>query len=30
VLTELQVVDLSIEDPPLENVIDQLYRDGLP
>jgi ABC-type uncharacterized transport system ATPase subunit len=28
-LAELPVADLSVEDPPLERVIDQLYREGL-
>ena len=27
-LAELDVADLSVEDPPLEAVMDQLYRDG--
>ena len=28
-LAELPVADLSVEDPPLENVIDQVYREGV-
>lgn len=28
-LAELPVADLSVEDPPLERVIDQVYREGL-
>lgn len=28
ILAELAVVDLSVEDPPLESVIDQFYREG--
>jgi ABC-2 type transport system ATP-binding protein len=27
-LQELDIVDLSVEDPPLESVIDQMYRKG--
>lgn len=29
VLAELRVVDLAVEDPPLERVIDQAYREGV-
>ncbi|GHO99493.1 ABC transporter [Reticulibacter mediterranei] len=29
-LTDVSVADLTIEDPPLEHVIDQVYREGLP
>jgi ABC-2 type transport system ATP-binding protein len=28
-LDELPVADLSVEEPPLENVIDQVYREGV-
>src|SRR5581483_8067999 len=28
VLADLPVADLSVEDPPLESVIDQVYRKG--
>ncbi|HET6741961.1 MAG TPA: ATP-binding cassette domain-containing protein [Kribbella sp.] len=28
-LQALEVVDLAVEEPPLENVIDQAYREGL-
>ncbi len=28
-LAELPVADLSVADPPLENVIDQVYREGV-
>jgi ABC-type uncharacterized transport system ATPase subunit len=28
-LTSLDVADLAVEEPPLENVIDRAYRDGL-
>jgi ABC-2 type transport system ATP-binding protein len=28
-LTELAVVDLAVEEPPLESVIDQAYREGI-
>jgi ABC-type uncharacterized transport system ATPase subunit len=28
-LAELPVIDLSVEDPPLESVIDQIYREGV-
>lgn len=28
-LAELTVADLSVEDPPLESVIDQVYREGI-
>lgn len=28
-LAELPVIDLSVEDPPLECVIDQMYREGV-
>ncbi|MBE3561724.1 MAG: ATP-binding cassette domain-containing protein [Ktedonobacteraceae bacterium] len=28
-LSELAVADLAVEDPPLENVIDQVYREGI-
>ena len=28
-LTELSIVDLSVENPPLESVIDQVYREGI-
>lgn len=28
-LADLPVADLSVENPPLENVIDQIYREGL-
>lgn len=29
-LAEVSVADLTVEDPPLENVIDQVYREGIP
>jgi ABC-2 type transport system ATP-binding protein len=29
VLNRLQVVDLTVEDPPIEAVIDQVYREGI-
>jgi ABC-type uncharacterized transport system ATPase subunit len=29
VLGELPVVDISVEDPPIEAVIDQVYREGV-
>jgi ABC-type uncharacterized transport system ATPase subunit len=28
VLAQVQVVDLAVEDPPLEAVMDLLYREG--
>jgi ABC-2 type transport system ATP-binding protein len=28
-LNDLTVVDLAVEEPPLENVIDQVYREGV-
>ncbi len=28
-LSDLSVVDLSVEDPPLESVIDRIYREGV-
>jgi len=28
-LAELAVADLAVEEPPLENVIDQIYREGV-
>ncbi len=28
-LSELTVLDLAIENPPLERVIDQVYTEGL-
>jgi ABC-2 type transport system ATP-binding protein len=28
-LTDVSIADLTIEDPPLEHVIDQIYREGL-
>ncbi|HEY9335111.1 MAG TPA: hypothetical protein VIQ79_11840, partial [Kribbella sp.] len=28
-LQALEVVDLAVEEPPLEKVIDQAYREGL-
>lgn len=28
-LTDLQVADLAVEEPPLESVIDRVYREGL-
>jgi ABC-2 type transport system ATP-binding protein len=27
-LTELPVADLTIEDPPIEDVIEQVFREG--
>jgi len=29
-LAEIAIADLTIEEPPLEHVIDQVYREGLP
>lgn len=29
VLAELPIVDISVEDPPIEAVIDQVYREGV-
>ena len=28
-LTQLPVIDISVEDPPIEAVIDQVYREGI-
>jgi ABC-2 type transport system ATP-binding protein len=28
-LAELPIADLSVEDPPLESVIDRVYREGI-
>ena len=28
-LMELSVADLAVEEPPLESVIDQVYREGI-
>jgi ABC-type uncharacterized transport system ATPase subunit len=28
-LADLTVADFSMEDPPLESVIDQVYREGI-
>ena len=29
-LSRLDVADLAVEEPALENVIDRAYRDGVP
>jgi ABC-2 type transport system ATP-binding protein len=29
-LTQLPVADLAVEEPPLERLIDQFYREGAP